>query len=260
MKDNIIILAVGDIVGSPGRDILKTRLQGIVDIHHVDLVIVNGENAAGGRSLTPDVYREIISAGAHVITTGNHVWDNAEVLKIIDREPALLRPANYPPGVPGKGWAIFPVRGFRICVVNLMGRTSMEPIDCPFRMFDSIYKEVKDDCDGIIVDFHAETTSEKRAFGWYLDGRASAVFGTHTHVQTADEEILPGGTGYITDAGMTGAFDSVIGMDKEQSIRKFLYRTRTRFEVASGNPRINAILFTLDNGGKTVAVQRIAAP
>ena len=198
-----------------------------------------------------------MAMGVDIVTTGNHVWDNNDVLEIIDGEDNLLRPDNFPPGVPGKGWHMVQVKGISVCVMNLMGRSSMDPIDCPFRAFDRLYGEVKDKTDIIIVDFHAETTSEKRAFGWYLDGRASAVYGTHTHVQTADEEILPGGTGYITDAGMTGPFDSVIGMEKDQSIRRFLYRTRVRFEVASGNPRINGIIFTINKNGKTESLKRI---
>src|SRR3990172_2467702 len=181
------ILAIGDIVGRPGREILKDRLQGIMDTHRIDLVVANGENSAGGKSITPDILHELFSIGVDVITTGNHVWDNKEVFKILDSEPALLRPANYPPGVKGHGWHIVERKGFRTCVINLQGRLFMEPIDCPFRKFDALYDELKDKADIIIIDFHAEATSEKRAFGWHVDGRASAVFGTHTHVQTVAE-------------------------------------------------------------------------
>ncbi len=192
-----------------------------------------------------------------VVTTGNHVWDNNDVLKIIDREDRLLRPANYPVGVKGKGICHVNKKGLTITVINLMGRAMMEPIDCPFRAFDSLYESCRETSDIIIVDFHAETTSEKRALGWYVDGRATAIFGTHTHVQTADEEILPGGTGYITDVGMTGPFDSVIGMDKNQAIHKFLYQTRVRFEVATENPRINGVVFTVNSSGRTENIVRI---
>jgi len=257
MSAALTILAVGDIVGRPGRNVLADNLQALVDIHRIDAVIVNGENAAGGRSITPEIFKDLMQLGVDVVTTGNHVWDNNDVLEIIESEDNLLRPDNFPPGVPGKGWHLFQVRGTSICVMNLMGRSSMDPIDCPFRAFDRLYDEVGEKADIVVVDFHAETTSEKRAFGWYVDGRASAVYGTHTHVQTADEEILPGGTGYITDAGMTGPFDSVIGMRKEESIRRFLSRTRVRFEVASGNPRINGIIFKIGRNGKTESLKRI---
>ncbi len=257
MNDVLNILAVGDVVGRPGRTILADQLQGLVARHRIDTVIVNGENSAGGRSITPEIFRDFMELGIDVVTTGNHVWDNNDVLKIIDTEDNLLRPGNFPPGVPGKGHCMIQVRGIKICVINLMGRSGMAAIDCPFRAFDALYGEVKKKADIIVVDFHAETTSEKRAFGWYLAGRASAVFGTHTHVQTADEEILPGGTGYITDAGMTGPFDSVIGMNRDQSLRRFLYQTRVRFEVASGNPRINGIIFRINRSGKTESVERI---
>jgi metallophosphoesterase (TIGR00282 family) len=253
----IVILTVGDIVGRPGRDVLKDRLQGIIDTRRADLVIANGENSAGGKSITPDILRELLSIGVDVVTTGNHVWDNKEVLKILDSEPALLRPANYPDGVKGHGWHIVDRKGIRICVINLQGRLFMEPIDCPFRKFDALYDELKDRADIFMVDFHAEATSEKRAFGWHVDGRASAVFGTHTHVQTADEEILPGGTGYITDIGMTGSFNSVIGITKEYSVQRFLTFTRVKFEVAEGNRKINAALFEIDRGGKTGRIERI---
>lgn len=257
MSKTMNILAVGDVIGRPGRDMLANRLQGLVDQYRIDLVIVNGENAAGGRSITPEIFRDFINMGVDVVTTGNHIWDNNDVLSIIDNEDRLLRPANFPPGVVGKGFCHIDKKGVRITVMNFMGRSQMDPVDCPFRAFDELYNSVKDGSDIIIVDLHAETTSEKRAFGWYTDGRASAVYGTHTHVQTADEEIFPGGTGYITDIGMTGAFDSVIGMNKEQSIRRFLYRTRVRFEVATGNPRLNGIMFTINTDGKTESICRV---
>ncbi len=259
MKDTLKVLAVGDIVGRPGRDVLKNRLQGIVDLHRIDVVIANGENAAGGRSITPGVARELLGMGISVLTSGNHVWNDSSILSFLDSETALLRPENYPPRVSGRGWNIYNFFGYRVCVINLQGRVYMEPIECPFAAFDRIYEAVKDKTDVIVVDFHAEATSEKRALGWYLDGRASAVYGTHTHIQTSDEEILPGGTGYITDIGMTGAFDSVIGVEKSQSIERFLTQTRTRFEVASGRPGINGIMFEFNQDGKTVAVQRLIA-
>lgn len=250
------ILCVGDVVGRAGRDILATRLTGLIDSFHLDFVVVNGENAAGGHSLTPDIFRDFRHLDVDVVTTGNHVWDNNDVLKIID-DDRLLRPANYPPGSPGKGFCNINKKGVIITVINLMGRTLMNPVDCPFRAFDEIYRQCENS-NIIIVDFHAEATSEKRAMGWYTDGRASAIFGTHTHVQTADEEILPGGTGYLTDAGMTGAFDSVIGNEKEPAISRFLYQGKVRAEPASGNPKINGVIFSINSStGKTEAIRRL---
>jgi len=257
MKD-LKILAIGDIVGRVGRNAVGNRLQGLIDRYRIDLVIANGENSAGGMGMMPDATRELFSYGINVITSGNHVWNKKEILEIIDSEPSFIRPANYPPGVPGKGYCIVTVKGISICVINLMGRALMSTLDCPFRKFDEIYNEVKDKCGIIIVDFHAEATSEKQALAWYVDGRASAFFGTHTHVQTADERILTKGTGYITDIGMTGPFDSVIGMIKEKSIDFFLYQTKMKFEPAADNPGINGVIFKINgSSGKTEEVIRL---
>ena len=256
MKE-IRILTIGDIVGKAGRNILASRLPGIVDRERIDLVIANGENSAGGISMTPEVTRELFSRGIDVITSGNHVWNNSDILQILDSDLNLLRPANYPPEVSGKGYCFVNFKGSNVCVINLMGRVLMSTIDCPFRKFDEIYSKVKKDAHVIIVDFHAEATSEKQAFGWYVDGRASVVFGTHTHVQTSDERILSNGTGFITDIGMTGAFDSVIGMKTEKSIRFFLSQTKIKFEPADSNPGINGAIFTINSAGKTVAIKRV---
>jgi metallophosphoesterase (TIGR00282 family) len=258
MKDSINILAIGDIVGRPGRDILKNRLQGLRDIHRADFIIANGENTSGGRSVTHENFIELKTMGIDLVTSGNHIWDRKESFPLIEREMDLIRPANYPSGAPGAGWRIKNAAGINVCVVNLIGRVYLQPTDCPFKKFDEIYEEVKEKSDVIVVDFHAEATSEKRAFGWYVDGRASLVFGTHTHVQTADEEILPKGTGYITDIGMTGAFDSVIGMDKFQSIDKFITQIGGKKDVATGDPRINAVLVKVLKNGKTESIKRIA--
>jgi metallophosphoesterase (TIGR00282 family) len=257
MKETINILAVGDIVGRPGRTILKSQINGLRDVHRVDLVIVNGENAAGGKSITPEITSDLLHSGIDVITSGNHIWDNKDVFEIIDVQPRLLRPANYPEGTRGKGYCNINYKGISIYVINLMGRTFMDPIDCPFRKFDEIYSEIENNADIIIVDFHAETTSEKRALGWYVDGRASLLFGTHTHVMTADEEILPSGTAYITDVGMTGPFDSVIGVEKQFAIEKFLYQTRARFCIATENPKMNAILCKINRNGRSESITRI---
>jgi len=253
----IKILAIGDVVGKSGRTILASKLQGIIDRERIDVTAVNGENAAGGLAITPEVVREFFSIGADVVTTGNHVWNNRDILQIIDDEDRLLRPHNYPPGVPGKGTTIFNYKGVRICFVNLIGRVMMNPVDCPFRCFDDIYEENKDEADVFVVDLHAEATSEKQAFGWYADGRAAAVYGTHTHVQTADERLLHKGTGYITDIGMTGAADSVIGMKREGSLKFFLSQTRVKYEPSDENPRINGVVFQIDKDGKCSGVYRI---
>ncbi len=251
------ILAIGDIMGRTGRNYLQSNIQGLREIHKIDMIIANGENAAGGISITPDKLNELYDMGVDVVTTGNHIWDKSDILRIIEDEEHLLRPANYPDVNQGRGYTFFTCRGIQICIINLQGRVNMEPIDNPFITFDEIYKIVKDEADIIIVDFHAEATSEKQALGWYVDGRASAVFGTHTHVQTSDERILPGGTGFITDVGMTGSMDSVIGMDKDISIRKFITGVRVKYKVAVENPVINGIIFTISKSGKTEEVLRL---
>ncbi|HSV98219.1 MAG TPA: TIGR00282 family metallophosphoesterase [Spirochaetota bacterium] len=259
MDKQFTILAIGDIVGKPGRSIVRDGLATLRERYGADFVIANGENASGGNAITPAAVGELLSLGIDVITTGNHVWDNKEIEKVIDSEPRFLRPDNYPLGVAGRGYGIFESRegAKKVCVVNLMGRVHMAPLDCPFRGFDRIFLDVAGKADILIVDFHAEATSEKRAFGWYVDGRASAVFGTHTHVQTADEEILPGGTGYITDIGMSGSFNSVIGMDTGKSVQRFLRLTRVKYDVATGNEKLNGVVFRFSDGGRTAAVERI---
>jgi metallophosphoesterase (TIGR00282 family) len=258
MADTLNILAIGDIVGSPGREILERKVPELTERYSADFIIANGENASGGRYITPENAIEILSYGVDLITTGNHIWQNKKILEILDIEPRIVRPANYPDGVPGNGYYIRKVNDIFVCTINLIGRINLVTVDCPFKKFDEIYDHLKNQVDIIIVDFHAETTSEKRAFGWYADGRASCVFGTHTHVQTADEEILPRGTGYITDIGMTGPFNSVIGMDKEKSIQNFLSRTNIRFDVASGDVRLNGIVLMVDREGRTINITRIA--
>jgi 2',3'-cyclic-nucleotide 2'-phosphodiesterase len=257
MDKTFNILAIGDIVGKPGRHCIRDLLPGIVRQHAVDFIIANAENAAHGMSVTPAVVQELLKYGIDVLTTGNHVWDSREVEEIIDSEPRLLRPANYPDGVRGKGVYVATKGDRRICVINLLGRTHLPPVDCPFRKFDELYARFRNEADIIIVDLHAEATSEKKAFGWYVDGRASAVFGTHTHVQTSDDVVLPRGTGYITDAGMTGAFNSVIGMNKERSIERFLKLTKIKYDVASGDPGINGVIFGIGPDGKAVSAKRI---
>lgn len=253
------ILFVGDVVGRTGRNALSIRLGRLVDRHEVDLVVVNGENAAAGFGLTLDIVREFFDLGVDVITSGNHIWDKKEIFEHLDREPRLLRPANYPPGLPGRGSGVYETSaGIPVGVINLEGRVFMNNLECPFRCADALIDDLRRQTPIILVDFHAEATSEKVAMGHYLNGRVSAVVGTHTHVQTADEQILSGGTAYLTDAGMTGSLDAVIGIRKELAIERFLTQLPVRFEVAKKDPVLCGVLFTIDEDtGRAQAVQRI---
>ena len=254
------ILFVGDIVAQPGRQILKRRLRGLVAEHGADLTIVNGENSAGGNGMTAQTADEIFKAGADVITSGNHIWDRREIVPYIERHERLLRPANYPGSAPGSGvCAVQAADGTPGAVVNLMGRVFMGDLDDPFRCADAILDELRGHAQVVFVDFHAEATSEKLALGWYLDGRVSAVVGTHTHVPTADERVLPGGTAYISDVGMTGPHDSVIGVSKELVLERFLSQRPVRFSPAEGDVRLNAVLVELSPlDGKASSIRRIA--
>ncbi len=253
---SLSILAVGDVIGRPGRNALMNRLEGLRTRYSVDLAVVNSENAAGGRAITPSVVQQFLGSGVDVVTTGNHVWGNRDILSIMGREPRLLRPHNFPPGVPGSGFHLVDIRGMKVCVINLMGRITMDQLlDCPFRAFDRIYDEMARVCEAFIVDFHAEATAEKQAFGRYVDGRASLVFGTHTHVQTADEKVFPGGTGYITDVGMTGPVDSVIGMSVEESIRRLTTQMKISMKVAQGESMVCGINARIEKGS-TVSIER----
>src|ERR1039457_1897798 len=241
------ILFVGDIIGKTGRQALSRELHRLIDRHRVDVVIANGENAAGGFGLTEEVAGELFKLGIDILTSGNHIWDKKEALDYLRREEKVIRPANYPEGTPGCGSVIFATAGgLKVAVLNLEGRVFMNNLECPFRVADREIERLKKETPVIFVDLHAEATSEKASLGWYLDGRASAVIGTHTHVQTADERILPGGTAYMTDAGMTGAFDSVIGIRKDEAIAKFLTQMPVRFEVAKANIRLNGVVVEVD--------------
>jgi len=252
------ILFVGDVVGAPGRRIVRQRLKGLKSDIGANLTIVNGENAAGGAGLTTATAEELFAAGADVITTGNHVWDKREVLGLLGREPRLLRPANYPEGSPGTGVVVVPVAGTSVAVLNLMGRVFMPLLDDPFRAADRILDEIRGSARVVVVDFHAEATSEKMAFAWSLDGRVSAVLGTHTHVATADARVLPGGTAFITDVGMTGPFDSVIGVKKEQAIERFRTSRSIPYETADGDVRLAAVRVDVDPAsGRALAIERI---
>lgn len=254
------ILFIADIVGKPGRQALSRELHRLVDRYALDLVIANGENAAGGFGVTEDIAKELYEQGVHVLTSGNHIWDKKESFDFISREERLIRPANYPDGSPGRGSVVsVTAAGTKVAVLNLEGRVFMSNLECPFRVADREISRLRTITPIIIVDFHAEATSEKLALGWYLDGKVSAVIGTHTHVQTADERILPAGTAYMSDAGMTGSFDSVIGIKKELAIEKFLTLLPVRFEVAKKDIRLNGVVVEIDEqSGRALNIERIS--
>ncbi|MGD9729180.1 MAG: TIGR00282 family metallophosphoesterase [Nitrospiraceae bacterium] len=253
------VLFIGDIMGEPGRKALARLLPKLVVQRHIDVVIGNGENVAGGFGITPDLVDELFDLGLSVITTGNHAWDKKEIIEFFPREPRLLRPANYPEGVPGKGsYVLTCPNGESLGVLHLMGRAFMPTIDCPFQVAKRELERLKSQTPAVVVDMHAEATSEKMAMGHFLDGLVTAVVGTHTHVQTADEQILPKGTAYITDIGMTGPLHSVIGIKKELAIEKFLTGMPRRFEIASGPVVFCAVLVDLDPRlGKALSIERI---
>ncbi len=256
------LLFVGDVIGKPGRRALQHLLPRLVDHHRADYVVVNVENSAGGFGVTPDVLREIAELPIDVYTTGNHVWDKKEVYDLLEREPRLLRPANYPAGNPGKGLHLGETAaGIPVAVINLEGMVFMSNLDSPFHTADQLLKGLDPKYKVILVDFHAEATSEKQAMGFYLDGRVSAVIGTHTHVPTADERILPNGTALQTDAGMTGPYESVIGMRVDKVLKRFLLQTPSSFEVAKRDVRLAGTLVDVDEAtGKARAIERLLVP
>lgn len=253
------ILFIGDIVGSPGRRIVHDRLADIISQQKIDLTIANCENAASGFGITPRLAEELFAAGAEVLTGGNHIWDRKEIFDFFPHESRLLRPANFPQGVPGSGLYVGKARnGTEYAVLNLQGRTFMAPIDCPFRTAESELGRIPPEVKIILVDIHAETTSEKQAMGWFLDGKVSAVVGTHTHVATADARVLPGGTAYITDVGMTGPHDSIIGMEKQSIIQRFLNGLPARFEVAEGDVQMHTALMDMDEStGRARSIEHL---
>jgi metallophosphoesterase (TIGR00282 family) len=254
------ILFIGDIIGKPGRQAVCRELHRLVDRYLIDLVIANGENAAGGFGITEETAKDLFGCGIHLLTSGNHVWDKKDTLDFITREERLLRPANYPDGTPGNGCTVVKTAGgINVGVLNLEGRIFMNSLECPFRVADREITRLRQETPIIFVDFHAEASSEKMALGWYLNGRVSAVIGTHTHVQTADERILPGGTAYMTDAGMTGGFDSVIGIRKEEAIERFLSQLPVRFEVSKNDIRLSGAVIEVDErNGRAVRIERIS--
>jgi metallophosphoesterase (TIGR00282 family) len=255
------VLMVGDVYGEPGRAALQALLPRLRETHAVDLAVVNVENAAGGFGITPPMAKAFLEQGVDVMTTGNHVWDKKEIIPHIVKDNLLLRPANFPEGTPGVGYVTVKAGPYRVGVINLMGRVFMNPIDCPFRKADEIVAVVRKETPIILVDMHAEATSESLAMGWHLNGRVSAVVGTHRHVQTADERVLPGGTAYITDLGMTGPTDGVIGVDREQIIQRFMTQMPIRFETAKGPAALHGVLITLDpETGRATDIQRLRVP
>jgi 2',3'-cyclic-nucleotide 2'-phosphodiesterase len=254
------ILFIGDIMGKPGRELLRRGLAALVEAYDIDLVLANGENSAAGFGVTPDIAKTLYEYGVDAMTSGNHIWDKKEVQEYIGGEPRLLRPANFPAGVPGRGRGVYRTRrGEAVGVVNVMGRVFMAPLDDPFAVVLKEIEALRAETRVVIVDMHAEATSEKIAMGWHLDGRATAVLGTHTHVQTADARVLPRGTAYITDVGMTGPHDSIIGIDTAVALGKFVTGMPAKFEVATGNPRLNAVVVTADPAtGRASAIDRIS--
>jgi metallophosphoesterase (TIGR00282 family) len=254
------LLFIGDIVGRPGRDLVRHGLPALVDLYGVDLVIANAENSAAGFGITREIGDQLLDRGVDVMTSGNHIWDKKEALDYIGAEPRLLRPANYPEGVPGNGSYLARAKnGQSVGVINLMGRVFMLNIDDPFKVALREIEALRARTRIIFVDFHAEATSEKIAMGWYLDGRVTAVVGTHTHVQTADERILPKGTAYLTDVGMTGPHDSIIGVEIEPALSRFLTGMPSRFETATANPRLNAVVIDVnDETGLATEIERLS--
>jgi metallophosphoesterase (TIGR00282 family) len=253
------VLMIGDVVAKPGRLAVLDRIQDLREQHAIDLAIMNAENLAGGFSVTPQLCEQLFSNGIDVMTSGNHIFDKKEAIDYIRKQPRLLRPANYPPKTPGNGCWVGQVNGTQVAVMNVMGRVFMPPSDDPFRVIDSVIESLSDNVTVRIVDVHAEATSEKVAMGWHLDGRVSAVCGTHTHVQTADERILPGGTAYLTDLGMTGSYAGVIGMNKADVLARFTSVTARRAEHSSGQVRICAAVLEIDVAtGHARNIQRLS--
>ena len=254
------ILFIGDIMGRPGRDAVVRAMPVLKEqFGAFDFIIANGENSAAGFGLTEKVMNELFDSGIDIITNGNHVWDKKEFIPFLDSEPRVLRPANHPAGTPGRGFAVYEKNGEKLAVLSLQGRTFMPPLDCPFH--EALKQIEASDAPSIFVDFHAEASSEKRALAFWLDGKVSAVVGTHTHVQTADEEVLPGGTAFISDAGMTGGHGGIIGMTFESVIPKFLYGTPSRFEVCDKDVRFQAVVIDIDGEtGRAMDIQRVNLP
>jgi 2',3'-cyclic-nucleotide 2'-phosphodiesterase len=254
------LLFVGDVVGGLGRRTLAELLPGVRERHHPDFVVVNGENAAGGLGITRKTAREMLDLGVDVITLGNHAYRHREVYEYLDQEPRIVRPANFPKGSPGRGHTVVEANGLRLGVVNLSGLLFLEAVRSPFAEVDAVLAELRGKADTVLVDMHAEATSEKVAMGWHVDGRVLACLGTHTHIPTADGRVLPGGTAYITDVGMTGPRGGVIGVKREQALERFLTLTQVRFETSNEDPWLNAVLIEGDGDGRALSVEQLLLP
>ena len=255
------ILMVGDVFGESGRAAVAKHVPALRQQHAIDFCVVNIENAANGFGVTPLIARQALEQGADVLTSGNHIWDKKEIVEYITKENLLLRPANFPAGTPGVGYVTVKAGAHKVAVLNLMGRVFMNPIDCPFRKADEVVPELRKDTPVILVDMHAEATSESVAMGWHLDGRVSAVVGTHRHVQTADERVLPGGTAYITDLGMTGPTDGVIGVDRDMILQRFMNQMPVRFEPAKGPAALHGVVIVVDpDTGRASDIRRLRVP
>jgi metallophosphoesterase (TIGR00282 family) len=254
------LLFIGDIVGRPGRELVQRGTAELIRYHQIDFVIANAENAAAGSGITRELGEQILGSGVDVMTSGNHIWSKREAIDYIGIEPRLLRPANYPAGVPGNGsYLARTADGRSVGVINVMGRVFMANLDDPFAVVLEEISRLRDRARVIFVDFHAEATSEKIAMGWHLDGKVTAVVGTHTHVQTADERILPGGTAYLTDAGMTGPHDSIIGVEVAPALQRFLNGMPSKFETATANPRLNGVIVEADDQtGRATDIERVS--
>jgi hypothetical protein len=254
------VLFVGDVVGGAGRRALATLLPGLVDAHAPDFVVANGENAAGGVGITERTARELLGLGVDAITLGNHAYRHRDVYEFLDREERVIRPVNYPKGSPGRGYTVVERDGARLAVVNLSGMVFMQAARSPFSEIDVTLSELRGRADHVLLDFHAEATSEKVAMGWHVDGRVTACVGTHTHVPTADFRVLPGGTAYVTDVGMTGPRGGVIGVKREQALERFMTLTNVRFETSAEDPWLNAVLIEADDGGHATAIEQLLLP
>ena len=253
------LLFVGDVVGGIGRRTLAALLPGLRERHRPDFVVVNGENAAGGLGITRKTARELLDLGVDALTLGNHAYRHREVYDYLDRESRIVRPANYPKGSPGRGHTVVEAGGVRLGVVNLSGQVFLEAVRSPFAEVDAALAELRDKADAVLVDMHGEATSEKVALGWHVDGRVLACLGTHTHVPTADARVLPGGTAYVTDVGMTGPRGGVIGVKREQALERFLTLTQVRFETSDEDPWLNAVLVEGDGSGRALSIEQILA-
>ncbi|MDY0405811.1 TIGR00282 family metallophosphoesterase [Virgibacillus sp. 179-BFC.A HS] len=253
------ILFIGDVVGSPGRNMVEQYLPSLKEMYKPQFTIINGENAAAGKGITEKIYKQFLQWGAQAITMGNHTWDKKEIFEFIDDAKYMIRPANFPEGNPGKGMVFLNVNGLEIAVINMQGRTFLPAIDDPFRKIDELIETAKKRTNIVFIDFHAEATSEKEAMAFYVDGRVSAIVGTHTHVQTADERVLPKGTAYITDVGMTGPYDAILGVEKETILKRFLTNLPVRHEVdKQGRAQLNAVLVSVhDKTGLATDIERI---